>query len=218
MRGARTVIEKDLLLLWRQRSGWASAATFAVVSILTYSFAFDLPRTDVRPLLPGVLWVTFLFAGVIASGRSFAQEAEQGTFDAMLLAPVSRTALYAGKVISNLVALLVVEAAVLLLAAVMFDEPLLTWELSAVVVLGTGGYVSLTTLLSTLGGRVRSREVLMPVLSLPLLVPLLIGAVRATGAALGSDVGDAPWVLLLAVFTGWAALGSALLFPLLAER
>lgn len=218
MRGTQAVIAKDLRLLWRQRSGWVSAGTFALISVITYSFAFDLARTEVRPLLPGVLWVTFLFAGIIASGRSFAEEAEQGTFDAMLLAPVSRTALYAGKVISNLIALLIMEIAVLMLATIMFDESLLTLEMLAVVVLGTAGYVSLTTLLSTLGSRVRSREVLMPVLSLPLLVPLLIGAVRATGSALGSDVGDAPWMLLLAVFTGWSALGSALLFPMLAEQ
>ena len=90
MSAARAVLLKDLLLLWRQRSGWLSAATFAAISVLIYSFAFDLATGDVRPLLPGVLWVTFLFAGIVASGRSFAAEAEQGTFDALLVAPVSR--------------------------------------------------------------------------------------------------------------------------------
>lgn len=218
MQGTLAVVQKDLRLLWRQRSGWLSAATFALISVLTYSFAFDLARIEVRPLLPGVLWVTFLFAGIIACGRSFAQEAEQGTFDAMLLAPVSRTALYAGKVVSNLVALLLVEAAVLVAATVMFNESLLTPGLLVTVLLGTVGYVTLTTLLSTLGSRVRSREVLLPVLALPLLVPLLIGAVRATGASLGSEVGDAPWTLLLAMFAVWASFGSALLFPMLTER
>lgn len=218
MSGARAVVEKDLLLLWRRRSGWVSAATFAAVSILTYSFAFDLATSEVRPLLPGVLWVTFLFAGIIAVSRSFAAEAEQGTFDAMLLAPVSRTALYAGKVFSNLLALLLIELGVLALATVMFNEALLTPELLLITVFGTLGYVALTTLLSTLGSRVRSREVLLPVLALPLLVPLLIGAVRATGDALGSPGGDAPWLLLVAVFATWSALGSALLFPLLTEQ
>ena len=218
MSGTRAVVAKDLRLLWRQRSDWLSAAAFALVSVLTYSFALDLVGTDVRPLLPGVLWVTFLFAGIVASGHSFAQEADQGTFDAMLLAPVSRTSLYAGKVVSNLLALLVIEVAVLLLATILFNTSLLTFELALIVVIGTLGYVSLTTLLSTLGSRVRSRAVLLPVLALPLLVPLLIAAVRATGAALGEESGDAPWLLLLGVFTLWAALGSALLFPLVAER
>ena len=218
MDGVLAVVGKDLRLLWRQRSGWLSAATFAAVSVLTYSFALDLATADVRPLLPGVLWVTFLFAGILASTHSFAQEAEQGTFDAMLLAPVSRSALYAAKVTSNLLALLLIEATVLLLATILFDTSLLSLELALIVFVGTLGYVSLTTLLSTLGSRVRSRAVLMPVLALPLLVPLLIAAVRATGGALGAPNGSAPWLLLLVVFTLWATLGSALLFPLAVER
>ena len=85
-------------------------------------------------------------------------------------------------------------------------------------VVGTLGYVALSTLLSTLDARVRARGVLIPVLALPLLVPLLIAAVRATGGALGEPVGTAPWLLLLSVFTLWATLGSALLFPMVAER
>ena len=131
---------------------------------------------------------------------------------------MSRTALYVAKVVSNLLALLLIELAVLLLATILFNTSLLTLELIAIMALGTVGYVSLTTLLSTLGSRVRSREVLIPVLALPLLVPLLIAAVRATGAALDLPSGSAPWLLLLAVFTAWSAVGSALLFPLVADQ
>ena len=218
MSAAAAVLGKDLRLLWRQRAGWLSAGVFAAISVLTYSFALDLATGDVRPLLPGVLWVTFLFAGIIASGRSFAAEMEQGTFDALMVAPVSRTALYAAKVASNLLALLLIELAVLVLATILFNTALLTLELIAIMALGTVGYVSLTTLLSTLGSRVRSREVLMPVLALPLLVPLLIAAVRATGGALDLPTGGYSWILLLAGFTVWSALGSALLFPLVAEQ
>lgn len=218
MNGASAVVRKDLLLLWRHRSGWLSAATFATMSVLTYSFAFDLVTDDVRPLLPGVLWVTFLFAGIIACSRSFADEVEQGTFDAMLLAPIPRTSLYLGKVVSNLVALLSIEVAVMLMATILFNTTLLTVELALIVGVGTVGYVTLTTLLSTLGTRVRSREVLLPVLALPLLVPLLIAGVRATGGVLDVPTGDGPWLLLLSVFTIWSAVGSALLFPLVVEQ
>ena len=216
MSATRAVVAKDLRLLWRQRTGWLSAGAFAAISILIYSFALDLTE-NVRPLLPGVLWATFLFAGVIASGHSFAQEAEQGTLDALLLAPIPRTALYAGKAVSNLIALLLIEVAVLLLATILFNEPLLTAELAVITLVGTVGYVSLTTLLATLGGGVRSRSVLLPVLSLPLLVPLLIAAVRATAGALGEPAGSAP-MLLLSVFAVWSVLSGALLFPLVVER
>lgn len=212
------VLAKDIRLLWRQRAAWASAATFAAVTVMTFSFAFDLVAADVRPLLPGVLWVTFLFAGIIASGQSFALEAEQGTLDAVLLAPVSRTVLYAGKAVSNLLALLAIEAVVLVMAMVLFDEPLVSLELAGITAVGTVGYVALVTLLSTMGAGTQGRAVLLPALVLPLLVPLLIAAVRATGAALGEPAGTAPWLYLLGVFSVWSAIGSALLFPLVVER
>jgi len=215
---ALAVVLKDLRLTWRDRAGWLSAASFAAISVLIYSFAFDLATSDVRPLLPGVLWVTFLFAGVIASGQSFQRESEQGTFDALLLAPVSPSVLYFGKVVSNLIALLVMEVALLLLATILFDTMLITAELVLIVVIGTIGYVSLTTLLSTMGSRLRSRTMLLPVLALPLLVPMLIAAVRATGASLGEPSGSAPWTLLLVVFALWSAAGAALLFPSVVER
>ena len=186
--------------------------------LLVYAFAFDLIGDEVRPLLPGVLWVTFLFAGTIACSRAFTDEVEQGTFDALLLAPVPRTALYAGKVIANCVALLAVEVAVMLLATMLFNQTLISPVLLLDVTVGTVGYVSLTTLLSTLGARVRAREVLLPVLSLPLLVPLLIAGVRATDAALALPAGSAPWTLMLVVFTLWSLIASALLFPLAVER
>ena len=212
------VIEKDLRLAWRNRAGWLSAAAFATIAVLTYSFAFELATGDIRPLLPGVLWTTFLFAGVFAAGQAFQEEVEDGTFDALLMSPVSPTMMFVGKLIANLTALLVIEFAQLTLATILFDVRLLTLELAGIVVVGTVGYVSLTTLLATMGGSVRGRSVLLPVLALPLLIPLLIGAVRATGASLGLETGAGPWTLLLTVFALWSTLAALLLFPVATER
>jgi heme exporter protein B len=218
VRPALAVFRKDFQLAWRDRTGWLSAFAFAAISILVYSFAFDLAATDVRPLLPGVLWTTFLFVGIFANGQSFQREADAGTFDAMMIAPVSPSTIFFGKVITNLVALVLIELALLVLATMLFDTVLLTAELILVVAIGTTGYVSLTTLLSTLGSRARARAVLLPVLALPLLVPLLIAGVRATGVALDEPVGSAPWMLLLSMFALWTTVGGALLFPLAVER
>ena len=212
------VLRKDLQLAWRDRGGWLSAFAFAAVSLLIYSFAFDLTQFNVRPLLPGVLWTTFLFVGIFASGQSFQRESDSGTFDAMLVAPVSPAMIYLGKVVTNFLSLLLIELALLVLGTMLFDTPLLNAELVLVVVIGTAGYVSLTTLLSTLGSRARARAVLLPVLALPLLVPLLIAGVRASGGALGEQVGSAPWLLLLVVFAMWSTVGGALLFPVAVER
>ncbi|MQC18460.1 MAG: hypothetical protein DWG80_05225 [Chloroflexi bacterium] len=214
----RAVVTKDLRLAWRNRSGWLSAAAFATIAVLTYSFAFDLATGDVRPLLPGVMWTTFLFAGVFAAGQAFQEEVEDGTFDALLMSPASPTVIFAGKMTANLIALLIIEFAQLTLATILFDVRLLTLELAGIVVIGTIGYVSLTTLLATMGGSVRGRSVLLPVLALPLLIPLLIGAVRATGASLGLEAGAGPWTLLLTVFALWSTLAAVLLFPVAVER
>jgi len=218
MNPTMAVLRKDLQLAWKDRSGWLSAFAFAAISLLVYSFAFDLAAADVKPLLPGVLWTTFLFVGIFSSSQSFQRESDAGTFDAMLVAPVSPATIYVGKVLTNVISLLLIELALLVLGTMLFDTALLTGELVLVVAIGTVGYVSLTTLLSTLGSRARSRAVLLPVLALPLLVPLLIAGVRASGGALGEPVGSAPWMLLLAMFAMWSSIGGALLFPLAVER
>ncbi|MQC17494.1 MAG: hypothetical protein DWG80_00275 [Chloroflexi bacterium] len=212
------VVSKDLHLAWRNRTGWLSAAAFSTIAVLTYSFAFDLATGDVRPLLPGVLWTTFLFAGVFAAGQSFQEEMDDGTFDVLLLSPVDPTTIFLGKLVANLIVLVMIECSQLILATILFDVGLVTPELLGIVLIGTLGYVSLTTLLATMGGHVRGRSVLMPVLALPLLVPLLIGAVRATGASLGLEAGTGPWILLLAVFAAWSTLAAVLLFPTAVER
>ena len=218
MNGGRAVIMKDLRLAWRDRAGWASAGAFATIAVLTYSFAFDLATGDIRPLLPGVLWTTFLFAGIFAGGQSFARESEEGTFDALLLSPVSPTVVYLGKAIANIIAMLVIEFAQLLLGTILFDTNLVSPELLVIVFIGTVGAVSLTTLLSTMSASMRGRAMLLPVMALPLMIPLLIGAVRATAASLDLEAGTAPWTLLLGVFALWSALLSVLLFPMAVER
>ncbi|TAK78101.1 MAG: hypothetical protein EPO16_04230 [Dehalococcoidia bacterium] len=218
MSAVMAVVGKDLRLAWRDRAGWLTAAAFAAISVLTYSFAFDLATTDVHPLLPGVLWTTFLFAGVFAAGAGFQREAEEGTFDALLLSPVSPTVVFLGKLIASMIALVVIEFSLLIAATILFDEPLVTPDLVVIVILGTAGYASLTTLLGTLGSGTRTRAVLLPVMALPLLVPMLIAAVRATGETLGIFAGDAPWTMLLGVFALWSTLTAVLLFPLAVER
>ncbi len=218
MSAAWAVLRKDLRVVWRDRVGWLTTGAFATASVLTYSFAFDLASRDVRPLLPGVLWTTFLFAGIFASSQAFQREVEQGTLDAMLISPVPASMIYLGKVLSSVIALLAIEVALLVLATILFDITLITAELTLIVLVGTVGYVSLTTLLSTMGSRLSSRAMILPVLALPLLVPMLIGAVRATGAALDLPAGTAPWTLLLVVFALWSSMAGALLFPLAVER
>jgi len=212
------VVAKDMQLLWRERAGWISAAIFAATMVMTFSFAMELATGNVQALVPGVLWTTFLFAGIVASGQSFGHEVDLGTMDAVLLAPVPREALYLGKALANLAALLFVEAVAVVLATMLFDVSLLNLQFAAITLLGTVGYVALVTLLSTLGNRTRARTVLMPVLTLPLLVPLLIAAVRASAVAIGVAEETAPWLVLLAVFSTWTAAGGLLLFPSLVEQ
>ena len=157
MNAVLAVVSKDVRVVWRDRVGWLTTAAFATASVLTYTFAFDLVSRDVRPLLPGLLWTTFLFAGIFASSQAFQREVEAGTLDAMLISPVPASAIFLGKVLSSLLALLAIEVALLVLATILFDTTLITLELTLIVLVGTAGYVSLTTLLSTMGSRLSNR-------------------------------------------------------------
>jgi heme exporter protein B len=150
----------------------------------------------------GVLWVTFAFAGTLGLNRSMSIEKDQGSLDGLLLAPVDRSAIYFGKVISNLVFMLIVEVIVLPIYSFLYNVNLLRLGLLLILLLGSIGYIAVGTLLATMAVQSRRREVLLPILLFPLVLPVLIAAVRASGGFLTSSdaSGIMPWVNLLIVY------------------
>jgi heme exporter protein B len=167
----------------RSREMVNSMFIFALIVILVFSFSFELRVDRISQVAPGVLWVTFMFAGMLGLGRSFVLESDQGCLDGLLLCPVDRSVIYFGKTLSNLLFISMVEVIVLPLYFGLFNLPFKPMLL-LVILLGTMGFSSVGTLISAMAVHARAREVMLPILLFPLVMPVLIAAVKLTGGVL----------------------------------
>ncbi len=173
---------------------------FALLVLVIFNFAFDLHVDNKSAVAPGALWVAFIFASLLGLGRTIAAEREQGSMDRLLLCPVDRKAIYLAKLLGNLLFIGVVEIIVLPVYAALFDVPLLASGLIPIVLLGTLGIAIIGTLFATMAAATRARELLLPILVFPLIVPIVIGAVRATEALLVPASNEPPWLGLIIAF------------------
>jgi len=196
------IVRKDLAAELHTREIVSAMLVFAVLALLIFSFALDLQGRSAVAATPGVLWATIAFAGTLGLSRSMAREQTSGCLDGLLLAPVDRSVVFFGKAVGNLIFIGIVELALIPLSVILFDAPLLKPGVLLVLALGTVGYAAAGTLLAAVAVNTRAREVLLPVLLLPLVVPALIAAVKATswlmdGGALEEASG---WVNLLVIY------------------
>lgn len=183
------ILRKDLLTELRAREVLSSMFVFALIVIMVFSFSFELRTSQVSAVAPGVLWVAFTFAGMLGLSRSFIRERDQGCLDGLLLCPTDRSVIYLGKMLANLVFMCIMEALILPLFIALFNVslPLL---LLPIILLGTFGFATVGTLFSAMTVHGRAREVLLPVLLFPIVIPSLIAAVKLTGGLLD----HLPWV------------------------
>lgn len=203
LRKILAIVWKDIIAELRTKEMFSAMFVFAVLVIVIFNFAFELRGVDrVREAAPGILWVSFTFAGVLGLNRAFVLEKDRGCLEGLLLAPVDHTAVYFGKMISTLLFMLVVEALILPVFTVFFGINLFNFWLVIVVGLGTLGFAGVGTLLSAMTAQTRAREVLLPILLLPVAAPVLIFAVKATAGVLdGLPLSDiARWLQMLAAF------------------
>jgi heme exporter protein B len=196
------IVWKDLAAEIRSRELLSAMLVFALLVILIFNFALELDAQARGNVTSGVLWVIFAFAGTLGLNRSMAMEKDRGCLDGLLLAPVDRSAIYFGKAIGNLVFMLVVEIIVLPVYSLLYNVNLFQPGLVLVILLGSIGYVAVGTLLSTMSVQTRSRDMLLPILLFPLVIPILIAAVKASGGYLsGADMSEiVPWLNLLLVY------------------
>lgn len=195
------MVQKDLLIELRSRDLLSSAVVFALLVLLIFNFALDLTGNTVRAVAPGILWITLIFAGMLTLGRSFAREQERDALQGLLLAPVDRGGLFLAKLCVNLLLLGIVELFAVPIFIALYNLNLRLLDLVLILLLGTVGFVSVGTLFSAVAANTRAREALLPLLLFPVLVPVIIGAVKATGETI-SDVAPAgpPWIGLLLAF------------------
>lgn len=196
------IVWKDLAAEVRSRELLSAMLVFALLVILIFNFALELDAAARANVTAGVLWVIFTFAGTLGLNRSMAMEKDRGCLDGLLLAPVDRSAIYFGKAIGNLIFMLVVEVIVLPVYSLLYNTNLFQPGLVLVILLGSIGYVAVGTLLSTMSVQTRSRDMLLPILLFPLVIPILVAAVKASGGYLsGADMSEiTPWLNLLLVY------------------
>jgi heme exporter protein B len=204
LRVALVIAAKDIRAELRSRTALLSAIVFAALVLVIFNFARDPTVLSATDLAPSALWVTFSFAAMVAMNRAFTVEREHGALDGLLLAPVSRGALFAGKVLANLAFVGAVEAIALPLFVLFFNVDL-TRALPGIVAtaaLATIGFVAVGTIFGAMAVRTRFAELMLPVLLLPFMVPPLIGAVQVTSRLLAerplSEMWG--WLRLLALY------------------
>ena len=203
LRKVFAIVWKDIVAELRTKEMFSAMFVFAVLVIVVFNFAFDLRVSGdrVREVAPGALWVAFAFSGVLGLNRAFVMEKDRGCLEGLLLAPVDHTAVYFGKMISTVLFMLVVEALMLPVFTAFFGVNLFDLRLVLVIVLGTVGFAGVGTILSAMTAQTRAREVLLPILLLPVAAPVLIAAVKATSGILdGLTMNEIArwWQLLLA--------------------
>jgi heme exporter protein B len=204
LRKIAAIVWKDIVAELRTKEMFSAMFVFAVLVIVIFNFAFDLRVSGerVRQVAPGALWVAFAFAGILGLNRAFVAEKDRGCLEGLLLAPMDHTAIYFGKMISTMLFMLVVEALMLPVFTAFLGVNLFDLRLALIVLLGTLGFAGVGTILSAMTAQTRSREVLLPILLLPVAAPVLIAAVKATAAILDglsmADIGL--WLQLLVAF------------------
>lgn len=202
LRAVWAIVWKDLAAELRSRELLSAMLVFALLVILIFNFALELDARTRSTVTAGVLWVTFAFAGTLGLNRSMAIEKDRGCMDGLLLAPVDRSSIYFGKTIGNLVFMLIVEAIVIPVYSILYNVNLFNPGLLLVVLLGSIGYVAVGTLLASMAVQTRTRDILLPILLFPVMIPVFIASVKASmGFLQGLEMSEImPWLNLLIVF------------------
>ena len=207
---------------WRNRETLASMCVFGILVVFLFNFAFEPAREESLRLLPGLLWISFAFAGVLCFNRSFAVERENACLQGMALAPVDPGLIYLGKMLANLVFLSIAESVIVFAAGLWYHfsfVPSLKW-FALITFFGTVGYVAVGTTFGAIAANTRMREVMLPVLQFPIAVPVFIAGIEASTGALK---GDPPsnyvgWIKLAAGFAVIYTVLSYLLFEYVLEE
>lgn len=221
LRKVLAIVGKDIATEIRTKEMSSAMFVFALLIIFIFNFTFDLRADNSRTLAPGVLWVAISFAGMLGLSRSFVLERDKGVLEGLLLAPVDRSAIYVGKMLANVLFIGFIALVILPIFLMVFNEALSDLPLLAgVIFLGTVGLSSVGTLFSAMAVHTRAREVLLPIMLFPVIVPLILAAVRLTAAILDntpfSEVNH--WLALLISFDVIFLAVSLMLFEFVVEE
>jgi heme exporter protein B len=220
MRAALAIVRKDIALELRGKEILIHLSVFSILVLTLFSFTAKPGSTALAETAPGILWIAFLFAGTLGLGRTFERERENDCFTGLLLAPQDRVQIYWGKCLSTLIYMVVFQLILWPIFCVLYGYNPVTGALAAWAgfLLGDVGFIALGVILSAVTIHLRSREMVLPLLLLPLCLPVLVGGVRCLDIALSGGEGLGMWLGRLAAFDViFLSLGTVL-FPIVVEE
>ena len=214
------IIWKDTLSGMRTKEIVFSVLVFTLLVIVIFNFAFGTSQEMMELVAPGILWVTFAFAGVLSLNRSFIPEKEQDCLEGLMACPVSREVIYVGKMLGSLLFMLIIEVIALFIFAFLFNLPVLSLQLITITVLTTIGFVAVGTLFSALAVNTKAREMILPILFLPIVAPIIISAVKASRLALSGETWSelSSWLQIIGAFDVIFLVMSLLIFSFVIEE
>ena len=198
------IVWKDIRAEIRTKEIFSSMFIFSLLVLVIFNFSIDLLEVNPLDIAQGVLWIAFTFSGILGLNRSFLFEKENDCLQGLMLTPIDRSAIYLGKMLGNLIFMLIMEAIAVPIFVVLFNIGIYDKiiSLAIVIFLGTLGFVTVGTLFSAMSVNIKAREVMLPILLFPIVIPLIIASVKSTGAILtGKPFDDIiSWLKLIAVF------------------
>lgn len=203
-RSVWTILKKDLIMELRTKEMLSSMFIFSILVLVIFTFAFEASRNEILLIGPGILWVAFAFAGTLGLNHASALEKENGCLNGIMLAPVDRGNIYLGKFLGNAIFMYLVELIILPFFSILFNVPIVEHlpKLLLINALGTIGYAGVGTIISAVTANTKMREVLLPIVLFPILVPLFLGVVEGTAIVLqGGEIGGYyNWIKILTLF------------------
>jgi len=214
------IAAKDLLTEIRTREVISSVVVFAVLVIVIFNFAFGSNPQAASLVAPGIIWVTFAFAGILSLNRSFVLEKEEDCIEGLMAAPISRESIYLGKFLGNLFFILLIQAIVIPVFSLLFNVGFFNIELVLVTILASVGFASVGTLFAAMAVSTRARELVLPVLFFPVITPVIIAAVNASAVILEGGVLSAitQWLGIISAFDVIFLVASYLIFCFIIEE
>lgn len=219
----RRILWKDILTEFRTRELFSAMFVFALLVVVIFNFALEsAPRESILQTAPGLLWVAFTFAGVLGLNRSIAIERENMSIQALMLAPIDRGVLYLGKMLGNFVFMFLSELLIVPIFALLYNYSfaLRFGQFLFILLLGTLGFSAVGTIFSAIAINTKMRDVLLPILFLPVIVPVLIGAVETSVRTLAGEPwrGMTDWIKILVAFDIIFITASFLVFEYVLEE
>jgi len=220
VRKSLAIARKEALTEMRTREMVVAVLVFTLLVLVIFNFTTGMSQQIIHDVAPGLLWATFSFSGVLALNRTFVREKENGCIEGLMACPADREVIWLGKTIASLVFMLAIEIIALLIFTLLFDLNVLLPPLIVVTFLATIGFAAVGTLFSALSANTRAREMVLPILFLPVVLPVVISAVQASEKVLdGKSWGDlGPYLGIIIAFDVVTTAVSYLVFGYVIEQ